>query len=158
MSSTSSEREKEEHKPQLQSGGAGARDGGRGTRNGAGDSGNGQSQPDYKPGQNITCTVIQAQRNGYLVSVTATGEHGFYGTNALLSSNETIVAQYICRHNGRVLLTPIYDESKRGPIILAKEFSSIKMLRRRQLKVPKTKLLAWLQKRSQLKDGTNKVS
>jgi hypothetical protein len=155
---TSNEREKEEHKPKLQSDGAGARDGGKGTRNGAGESGHDQSHPDYKPGQNITCTVIQAQRNGYLVSVPATGERGFYGTNAQLNPNETILAQYICRHSGRVMLAPIYDKSKRGPIMLAKEFSSIKMLRRRQLKVPKTKLLAWLQKRSQLKDGTNKVS
>lgn len=154
MPATSNERENEEHKPKLQSDGAGARDGGNGSRNGAGESGHGQSHPDYKPGQNITCTVIQAQRNGYLVCVPAAGERGFYGTNALLSPNETIVAQYICRHNGRALLTPIYDKSKRGPIILAKKFSSITMLGRRQLKVPKTKLLAWLQKRSQLKDGT----
>ena len=96
---TSSEREEDEIKPQLQAGGDGARSGGRGTRNWAGESGRGGRPGRYKQGQNVLCKVLSkanvSQEEGYFVTVVRTGEVGFMRTAEVLSADSEILAVFV---------------------------------------------------------------
>ena len=114
---TSSEREGEEMKPQLQSGGDGARDDGRGTRNWAGESGRGGGRYPFKAGQNLVCKVLSKcdeVPGGYFVTATQTGQLGFVQSTEVLSAEEEILAMFVCwaPQKSYILLTPLLAKLK----------------------------------------------
>lgn len=67
----------------------------------------------YKAGQNVVCRVTHADRDGYAVVIPKDNLPGFIKTTATLKPGEEILAQFVCVHNNRVLLSPIF-QGKRG--------------------------------------------
>lgn len=67
----------------------------------------------YKAGQNVVCRVTHADRDGYAVIIPKDNLPGFIKTTAPLKPGEEILAQFVCVHNNKVLLSPIF-QGKRG--------------------------------------------
>lgn len=59
----------------------------------------------YKPGQNVICRVANAEPGGYAVTIPKDGLPGFLPTQARLREGEEILAQFVCVHNNRILLS-----------------------------------------------------
>lgn len=78
-------------------GGSGAGGGGSGTIGGGGGSG-------FKAGQNLVCGIVAAEPGGYTVVLKKGNLSGFLPTEVHLKRNEEVLAQFVCMHNGRVLL------------------------------------------------------
>lgn len=61
--------------------------------------------PGYKAGQTIACKVLAAEPGGYSVIIPKDGARGFLPTEAKLKIGEEVLAQYVCVHNNRILLS-----------------------------------------------------
>lgn len=61
--------------------------------------------PGYKAGQTIACKVLAAEPGGYAVIIPKDNMRGFLPTEARLKIGEEILAQYVCVHNNRILLS-----------------------------------------------------
>jgi hypothetical protein len=61
--------------------------------------------PGYKAGQTIACKVLAAEPGGYAVIIPKDNLRGFLPTEARLKIGEEILAQYVCVHNNRILLS-----------------------------------------------------
>jgi hypothetical protein len=59
----------------------------------------------YKAGQNVVCKVSHAEPGGYAVIIPKDNLPGFLPTQAHLKQNEEILAQFVCVHNNRILLS-----------------------------------------------------
>ena len=59
----------------------------------------------YKAGQNVACKVVTAEPGGYAVLITKDNLPGFLPTEARLRIGEEVLAQFVCVHNNRVLLS-----------------------------------------------------
>lgn len=59
----------------------------------------------YKAGQNVACKVVAAEPGGYAVLITKDNLPGFLPTEARLRIGEEVLAQFVCVHNNRVLLS-----------------------------------------------------
>src|SRR5271168_660629 len=59
----------------------------------------------YKAGQNVVCKVSHAEPGGYAVIIPKDNLPGFLPTQAHLKVNEEILAQFVCVHNNRILLS-----------------------------------------------------
>jgi hypothetical protein len=59
----------------------------------------------YKAGQNVVCKVSHAEPGGYAVIIPKDNLPGFLPTQAHLRVNEEILAQFVCVHNNRILLS-----------------------------------------------------
>jgi hypothetical protein len=59
----------------------------------------------YKAGQNVVCKVSHAEPGGYAVIIPKDNLPGFLPTQAHLKANEEILAQFVCVHNNRILLS-----------------------------------------------------
>lgn len=59
----------------------------------------------YKAGQTVACKVVQAEPGGYAVLIPKDNLPGFLPTEAKLRIGEEILAQYVCVHNNRILLS-----------------------------------------------------
>jgi hypothetical protein len=77
---------------------------GRRTRNATGDNDNRGKGP-FRAGEKLVCKVIQAEPGGYAVSIKKGNFHGFLPSDELLKPGEEVAAQYVCTHNGRLLLS-----------------------------------------------------
>ncbi len=60
----------------------------------------------YKAGQNLRCTVTEAQPGGYEVTLGADKLPGFLPTELRLRAGQKIIAGFVCVSNGRLLLSP----------------------------------------------------
>jgi len=65
----------------------------------------------YKPGQNVICKVTNAEPGGYAVIIPKDNLPGFLPTQALLRQGEEILAQYVCVHNNRILLSARFSNT-----------------------------------------------
>jgi len=72
--------------------------GGSGAASGGGGSG-------FRPGENLVCRTKNAEPGGYAVSIKNGDLPGFLPTQAMLRPGAELVAQYVCMHNNRILLT-----------------------------------------------------
>lgn len=61
--------------------------------------------PGYKAGQTIACKVLAAEPGGYAVIIPKDNMRGFLPTEARLKIGEEVLAQYVCVHNNRILLS-----------------------------------------------------
>lgn len=59
----------------------------------------------YKAGQNVVCKVVKAEPGGYAVRIPKDDLPGFLPTEAKLKEGEEVLAQFVCVHNNRVLLS-----------------------------------------------------
>jgi hypothetical protein len=59
----------------------------------------------YKAGQNVVCKVVKAEPGGYAVFIPKDNIPGFLPTEAKLKDGEEVLAQFVCVHNNRVLLS-----------------------------------------------------
>jgi len=65
----------------------------------------------YKPGQNVICKVTNAEPGGYAVIIPKDNLPGFLPTQANLRTGEEILAQYVCVHNNRILLSARFSNT-----------------------------------------------
>ncbi len=67
----------------------------------------------YKPGQNIQCTIIAAENDGYSVTVKKDKDilPGFLKTLNNFRIGEEVLAQYVGVQNGRILLSALFAQS-----------------------------------------------
>lgn len=63
----------------------------------------------YKPGQNVVCRVTNPEPGGYAVLIPKDNLPGFLPTNAILQNEEEILAQFVCVHNNRILLSATFS-------------------------------------------------
>jgi len=68
----------------------------------------------YKPGQNVVCRVTGAEPGGYAVLIPKDNLPGFLPTDANLRENEEILAQFVCVHNNRILLSARFSNTTGG--------------------------------------------
>jgi hypothetical protein len=65
----------------------------------------------YKAGQNVVCRVGNAEPGGYAVIIPKDNLPGFLPTPAQLKPGEEILAQFVCVHNNRILLSARFSSS-----------------------------------------------
>ena len=65
----------------------------------------------YKPGQNVVCKVVGPEDDGYVVHVTKDNLAGYIRTPAPLRPGEEILAQFVCVHKNRLLLSPLMSDN-----------------------------------------------
>jgi len=58
----------------------------------------------FKPGQNLTCTVIAQEPNGCTVSIAPDGVAAFLHTSSALTIGTQIDASFVVMHEGRPLV------------------------------------------------------
>ena len=58
----------------------------------------------FKPGQNLSCTVIAQEQNGYTVSIAPDGVAAFLHTSSTLTIGTQIDACFVMLHEGRPLV------------------------------------------------------
>lgn len=58
----------------------------------------------FRPGQNLTCTVIAKEQNGYKVSIAPDGVDAFLPTSTALNIGTQIDACFVVEHEGRPLV------------------------------------------------------
>lgn len=75
----------------------------------------------YKAGQNVVCKVIKAEQNGYAVIIPKDNLPGFIQTPAEHRPGEEILAQFVCVHNNRILLSPLFAHSRAAGASLARQ-------------------------------------
>ncbi|HEY9714467.1 MAG TPA: hypothetical protein V6C72_13430 [Chroococcales cyanobacterium] len=59
----------------------------------------------YKPGQNVICRVMKAERGGYSVVIVKENAGAFLPTNSILPVGEDVLAQFVCVSNGRIIVS-----------------------------------------------------
>ncbi len=59
----------------------------------------------YKAGQNVACRVLQAEPGGYAVIIPKDNLPGFLPTEEKLKVGDEVLAQFVCVHNNRILLS-----------------------------------------------------
>jgi hypothetical protein len=65
----------------------------------------------YKAGQNVICKVTNAEPGGYAVIIPKDNLPGFLPTQARLKTGEEILAQFVCVHNNRILLSARFSNT-----------------------------------------------
>ncbi len=85
-------------------GGSGGGGGGRGPSGGGGGGG-------FRPGDNIVCKVVNDEPGGYAVLIVNYHLPGFLPTQAILRAGEEILAQFVCVHNHRILLSARFSNN-----------------------------------------------
>lgn len=68
--------------------------------------------PGYKAGQSIACKVLAAEPGGYSVIIPKDNLRGFLPCEAKLKIGEEVLAQYVCVHNNRILLSAKFSGSQ----------------------------------------------
>lgn len=59
----------------------------------------------YKAGQTVACKVVATEPGGYAVLIPKDNLPGFLPTEAKLRIGEEVLAQFVCVHNNRILLS-----------------------------------------------------
>jgi hypothetical protein len=65
----------------------------------------------YKAGQNVVCKVVKDEPGGYAVIIPKDNLPGFLPTQAILRAGEEILAQFVCVHNHRILLSARFSNN-----------------------------------------------
>lgn len=68
-------------------------------------SGTGSGNIGIRAGQFVACKVLRAACGGYDVKLHKHNVLGFLPTEATLNDGDELVAQFVCMHNNRVLLS-----------------------------------------------------
>ncbi len=68
----------------------------------------------YKAGQNVVCKVTNSEPGGYAVLIPKDNLPGFLPTQATLKPGEEILAQFVCVHNNRILLSARFGQGAPG--------------------------------------------
>jgi hypothetical protein len=63
----------------------------------------------YKQGQNVSCKVNYAEKDGYAVTILKDNLPGFIKTANTLKTGDEILGVFVCVHNGRILLTQLFS-------------------------------------------------
>ncbi len=66
---------------------------------------NQNDQGPFRPGQQVVCKIIAAEPGGYAVILPQSYLKGFISTEIRIKIGEELLAQYVCIHNNRVLLS-----------------------------------------------------
>lgn len=69
---------------------------------GGGDSGGGSF---YKPGETVICKIVHSEPGGYSVIISNENVPGFLPTQESLEIGAEVSADFVCVHNGRILLS-----------------------------------------------------
>lgn len=75
---------------------------------GSGSSGSGG----YRSGQKIVCKIMNSEPGGYVVSIPNDNMPGFLPTSALLHPGAEVLAQYVCVHRGRVMVSALFSRTE----------------------------------------------
>jgi hypothetical protein len=59
----------------------------------------------FRPGDNLVCRIVSAEPGGYAVILKIGAQHAFLPTQAMLQPGTVIVAQFVCIHNNRILVS-----------------------------------------------------
>src|SRR5271157_6021220 len=70
----------------------------------------------YKAGQSVVCRVRGPEPGGYSVTIPKDNLPGFLPTQAHLKPGEEILAQFVCVHNNRILLSTRFAGDAGGPL------------------------------------------
>lgn len=70
------------------------------------------SDSKYTPGQTLACTVIEPHDGGYFILIGHKTTRGFLRSDALYYVGEEIFAQFVCVHNGCILLAPVLESTR----------------------------------------------
>lgn len=68
----------------------------------------------YKAGQNVVCKVTNSEPGGYAVVISKDNLPGFLPTQTRLNPGEEILAQFVCVHNNRILLSARFSNTSVG--------------------------------------------
>ncbi len=68
----------------------------------------------YKAGQNVVCRVTDAEPGGYAVLIPKDNLPGFLPTQVALKRGEEVLAQFVCVHNNRILLSARFGSNSEG--------------------------------------------
>lgn len=68
----------------------------------------------YRPGQKLLCKITQVEAGGYACIVLQDNLPGFLPTKAHLKEGEEIMAQYVCVHNNRILVSARFSQTDLG--------------------------------------------
>ncbi|MDR3613459.1 MAG: hypothetical protein P4L53_07825 [Candidatus Obscuribacterales bacterium] len=68
----------------------------------------------YKAGQNVVCKITNSEPGGYAVLIPKDNLPGFLPTQASLHPGEEILAQFVCVHNNRILLSARFGSNTGG--------------------------------------------
>jgi len=66
----------------------------------------------YRPGQNFLCKITEVEAGGYACIVLQDNLPAFLPTTMHLTEGEEIMAQYVCVHNQRILLSARFVQIK----------------------------------------------
>lgn len=66
----------------------------------------------FRPGQSLLCTIIATEPGGYAVQIKQSEQQGFLPTQSLLKIGAEILAQYVCEHNGRTILSARFSSTQ----------------------------------------------
>lgn len=69
----------------------------------------------YKAGQNVACKVIAVEPGGYAVLLPKDNLPGFLPTEQKLKPGEEVLAQFVCVHNNRILLSSRFSTTAERP-------------------------------------------
>jgi len=69
----------------------------------------------YKAGQNVVCKVTGIEPGGYAVIIPKDNLPGFLPSEQKLKVGEEVLAQFVCVHNNRILLSSRFSGSTAGP-------------------------------------------
>jgi hypothetical protein len=64
----------------------------------------------YKRGQNVSCKVDYAEKDGYAVTIIKDKLPGFIKTSNSLKSGDEVLGVFVCVHQGRILLDPQFSD------------------------------------------------
>lgn len=84
----------------------------------------------FRPGQNLTCTVIAKEQNGYKVSIAPDGVDAFLPTSTALNIGTQIDACFVVEHEGRPLVadkSQLLEQGRKQLVELADKTSDPKI-------------------------------
>ncbi len=81
----------------------------------------------YKAGQNVAIKIMAAEPGGYAVLIPKDNLPGFLPTEAKLKIGEEVLAQFVCVHNNRVLLSARFSGSTDKPTAAAQQQTTQKI-------------------------------
>ncbi len=79
----------------------------RAPRAAAGGSGN-EPPSGFRAGERIMCRVVEPESGGYSVTILKTNQPGFVKTKAALEPGVDFLAEFVCIHKEKVLVTPVF--------------------------------------------------
>ena len=69
----------------------------------------------FRAGESLACKILAAEPGGYAVIIPEYNLRGFLPTESKLRIGEEIIAQYVCVHNNRILLSARMSAESRRP-------------------------------------------